>query len=117
MDETSANSPGYFSKIDLVKPQIGPFKITDLLFTNFVSKLKFMAQKLGTQIVIIDRYFPSSQTCSHCGYVNHEVKDLQIRKWTCPHCGITHDRDVNASVNILQEGLRILEGQNLGLGY
>ena len=54
----------------------------------------------------VDRWFPSSQTCSNCGFKNSETKDLRVRKWICPECGVNHDRDVNAATNILNEGLK-----------
>ena len=57
-------------------------------------------------LIIIDRWFPSSQICSNCGHRDGK-KPLNIREWTCTNCGTHHDRDINASINILQEGRRI----------
>ena len=57
------------------------------------------------KVVKIDRFYPSSQTCNVCGYVNKETKDLFVREWECPHCHTHHDRDVNAAINILRIGL------------
>ena len=59
------------------------------------------------KLIEIDRYYPSSQTCSVCNYQNKKVKDLSIRNWECPQCGTIHDRDVNAAINIMLEGLKI----------
>ena len=55
----------------------------------------------------IDKFFPSSQVCHCCGHKNSETKDLSVREWTCPQCGAVHDRDVNAAINILNEGLQM----------
>ena len=85
-------------------------KIQDFGFVNFVKKLKYLAKRYGTQIVFVDRFFPSSQLCNACGYQNQELKDLKIREWVCPVCGASHERDFNASKNILDEGGRALAG-------
>ena len=59
------------------------------------------------KLIKIYRYYPSSQLCSVCNYQNEKVKDLRIRNWQCPKCGRVHDRDVNAAINIMLEGLKI----------
>lgn len=74
----------------------------------FTVMLDYKLQEQGKQLLKIDKFYPSSQTCSVCGCVNKEVKNLSIRKWECPNCGATHDRDINAAVNIRNEGLRLL---------
>ena len=66
----------------------------------FLIFLQYKLKERGKYFVKVDKFFPSSQICSNCGYRNEELKDLRIRKWTCPHCGVEHDRDVNAAVNI-----------------
>ncbi len=81
--------------------------ISDCSWSEFVSMLKYKADWYGREIIFIDRFYPSSQLCNKCGYKNPEIKDLSIREWTCPQCNTFHDRDINASVNILNEGLRI----------
>ena len=86
-------------------------KISDLTFSEFVKILKYEASKFGTEIIEVNRYFASSQICHCCGYQNSEIKDLGIREWICPKCGAYHDRDVNAAINILKEGLGHRPGQ------
>ena len=74
---------------------------------DFLSVLKYKADWLGKKVININKYFPSSQCCNRCEYKNEEVKDLSVRKWICPKCGFEHDRDINASENIMFEGLKI----------
>lgn len=81
--------------------------ISDVSWSEFVRMLSYKAEWYGRRIIRIDKFFPSSQTCHCCGNINPEVKDLSVREWTCPQCRIIHDRDVNAAINILNEGLRI----------
>ena len=74
------------------------------MFTTF---LQYKLEEQGKKLVKVDKFFASSQTCSCCGYKNSVTKDLSVREWTCPECGIHHDRDVNAAINIRNEGMRI----------
>ena len=83
-------------------------KVHDYAFSEFVEILEWCARKYGTRVIRIGRYCPSSQTCSACGHVWQGTRDLRVREWTCPECGVTHDRDVNAAVNILAEAKRIM---------
>ena len=79
--------------------------ISDVSWGNFITMLTYKADWNGKSVVKINRYFPSSQTCSVCGYVNKQTKDLSIREWECPSCHTYHNRDVNAAINILHLGL------------
>lgn len=74
----------------------------------FTAMLDYKMAERCKYLQKVDKWYPSSQTCSVCGCINSETKDLSIRKWTCPHCGAEHDRDINAALNIKQEGLRLL---------
>ena len=87
--------------------------ISDVSWSEFVSKLVYKAEWYGKTIVKIDRYYPSTRVCSNCLH-NDGEKPLSIRKWTCPVCGAHHDRDINASINILIEGLRLLSLRTAG---
>ena len=82
--------------------------IQDASWSQFVNMLIYKADWYGRKIVFIDRFYPSSQTCNVCGFKNIDVKNLNVRKWDCPNCGTHHDRDLNAAINILNEGKRIL---------
>ena len=83
--------------------------IQEVGFTRFKMILTDKASINDKRIVFVDRYYPSSKTCSNCGYKNKDLT-LNDREWTCPICGEHHDRDVNAAVNIKAEGRRILYG-------
>lgn len=72
---------------------------------KFFSMLKYKAAWYGNNIIKVPTMYPSSQTCSYCGYKNPLVKNLSVRKWECPNCHTKHDRDTNAAINILKKGL------------
>ena len=82
----------------------------DTAWRIFLEMLQYKADWYGRTIVRVGRWFPSSQLCHCCGYKNPLVKDLKVRDWDCPQCGQHHDRDVNAAINILTEGKRIIAG-------
>ncbi|MCD7827794.1 MAG: IS200/IS605 family element RNA-guided endonuclease TnpB [Clostridiales bacterium] len=73
-----------------------------------VTFLSYKLSDLGKCLIKTDKFFASSQLCSECGYKNNETKDLSVRQWTCPNCGTHHNRDVNAAVNIRNEGMRLV---------
>lgn len=85
--------------------------VHDNAFGKFIEMLSYKLQRQGKYLVEVDKFYPSSQLCSVCGYQNKKTKDLSIREWICPHCGTKHDRDINAAVNLLKEGKRLLLNQ------
>lgn len=83
--------------------------ISDVSWGSLVSMLKYKAMWYNRQVIQIDRFYPSSKTCSNCYHLMSSM-DLSIREWVCPSCGTHHDRDVNAAKNILRQGLNIMSG-------
>jgi putative transposase len=98
-----------FSVKNMIKNHKLAQAISDVSWGSLVSMLKYKAAWHGRQVIQIDRWFPSSKTCSSC---NHIIQDmnLSIREWTCPVCGEVHDRDVNAAKNTLRQGLNLMSG-------
>jgi putative transposase len=81
--------------------------MSDVGWSEFVSQLEYKAEWYGRTLVKIDRWYPSSKRCFACGHILDSLT-LDVRKWTCPECGVHHDRDINAANNILAVGLTVL---------
>lgn len=88
--------------------------ISEVSWSEFRRMLEYKARWYEKEVVAVARNFPSSQLCSACGYQNKAVKSLAVRKWVCPECHSNHDRDINASINLKQEALRILASKTVG---
>lgn len=80
--------------------------IADVSWSEFIRQLQYKADWYGREIIKIDTWYPSSRICFNCGHKDGK-KALSIREWTCPICGTHHERDINAAINILNEGLRM----------
>jgi len=81
--------------------------IADASWSEFVRQLEYKCQWYGRALVKIDRWFPSSKRCGHCGHIVEKLP-LDVREWNCPECGTHHDRDINAAQNILAAGLAVI---------
>ena len=84
--------------------------IQDASWSSFTRMLDYKCNWYGKSLIRIDRFYPSSKTCSECGY-NLDILDLDVREWECPCCGTVHDRDLNAAKNILRKGYSDLTGE------
>jgi putative transposase len=84
--------------------------ISDVGWGTFPNFLAYKLERRGGKLVEIDRWFPSSKLCSNCFYQISELP-LDVREWTCPHCGTHHDRDGNAAINIRAEGIRMIKAE------
>ncbi len=82
--------------------------ISDVSWSEFFRQLEYKTAEHGGIVVKVPTFYPSSQTCSCCGYKNPLIKNLAVREWRCPECGSYHNRDSNAATNILNKGLEIL---------
>ena len=85
--------------------------IHDVSWTEFFRQLQYKAEFTSSKVLQVDSFYPSSQICSSCEHRNADVKNLDLRMWTCPNCGAVHDRDINAAKNILRQALKEIMAQ------
>ena len=100
---------------DMLKNKRLSKAISEVSWSQFKELLEYKAVWYGKKVITVSKTFASSQLCSACNYQNKAVKNLSVRTWTCPSCNAVHDRDINASINLRNEAIRLLTAGTAGL--